>query len=168
MSDRFARNSLAIASAIIVAGVLISASLLVTVGSTVKTITISETSVSTIISTERCTALSGVFPLSEVPPVIALVNVDVPKNGALELFNATVTGYSGSKQVFSQCCVGANVADVIPWNAPDIQQWTLVKITAQKMEADNYNLTLSSHGVINSTVAPFGFVSVSTVPIPSS
>jgi hypothetical protein len=170
------RRHLMIASAIVLAGVLISASLLVTVGGTrvTETMTTSETSVSTtvstIISTEQCTPVLGiVVGLIDVAPVDALVNVAVPNDGGLELFNATVTGYSGSKQVFSQCYVGANVAEVIPWNAPDIGNWTSVKITAQKMEANDYNLTLSSHGVVNSTVAPFGFVSISTVPYhPSS
>jgi hypothetical protein len=157
------------AAAILIAGVLISATLILVPLSRPPT-TVTETSVSTItttqtsVSTERCTPLQGAPPLGAVPPVIASVYVDVPNNGASELFNATVTGYSGSKEVFSQCYVGVDFSDVIPWNAPNIQNWTSVKITAQKMQADNYNLTLSSHGVINSTIAPFGFVSVYTVP----
>jgi hypothetical protein len=81
------------------------------------------------------------------------------------LFNATVTGYSSSRQVFSQCYVGFGTGEIIPWTATDVQNWTSARITAQKMGADNSNLTLSIHGVTNSTVAPFGFVSISTVPI---
>jgi hypothetical protein len=158
------RRYLVIASAILSTGVLISASLLVTAGgSTVtKTTTISDTSVSTITSTERCAAL-GIYPnLPVLPPVWALVT-------ATGLFNATVTGYSGSSQVFSQCYVGFSTGEIIPWTATNPQNWTSVRITAQKMGADNSNLTLNSlGGATNRTIAPFGFVSISTVPYNSS
>ncbi len=158
------RRYIIVASAIVLAGLLVAASLPPRTGSSTgtKTTAMNETSVSTIIQTERCSTLGGVYPsLPELPPVDALVI-------ATGQFNATVTGYSGSRQVFSQCYVGANTAEIIPWTALDMQNWTSVRITAQKMEANNSNLTLSMHGVINSTVAPFGFVSIFPTLYPSS
>jgi hypothetical protein len=158
------RRYLFVASAVVLAGVLISASLLVTVGgSTVtRTITVSETSVSTIISTEQCTAVGvEIYTSAFPPPIDALVTA----NG---LFNATLTGYSGSRQVFSQCYVGSGMSEIIPGTGTGVQNWTSARITAQKRGADNSNLTLIIHGVTNSTVAPFGFVSISTVPYNSS
>jgi hypothetical protein len=161
------RGHLAIASAIIVAGVLISATLLVTVEGVVKTSTITETLVSTTTETDTCSVVKGISVGAPAPPT-ALVYTNATI-GIQDLWNATITGYSGSTQVFSHCYWGINVSEIYD-NGPGrgSPSLTLVKVTAQKMEADSDNLTLrvffQPGGLQNSTDAPFGFVSISASP----
>lgn len=138
---------------------LISASLLVAAGRAPATTTITETTTS--ISTQVCSEIS---PIYQTGPLMDgfIAYVSVPNNATLNgLFNATLTGYSGSARVYSACFVGLNVGEI--YFSP---HWTSVTVTAQKMEANPFNLTIFGNGVANSTIAPYGSVSVSTVPAP--
>jgi hypothetical protein len=150
----------AIASAVAVAGVLISASL-VTVGEATKTSTITKTSISTLIETKTCpvTTVYGTAPVH--PFVYVYTNATT---GIHDLWNATVTGYSGSTQVFSQCFMGVNIGEIYDFGVAGGPPLTLVKVTAQKMVGNHDNMTLNVHGLQNSTSLPYGLVSLSTNP----
>jgi hypothetical protein len=153
LSGQPTRSYLTIAAAIILAGVLISASLFVAVGGAKTSITTTtEMSVSTTTVTDTCSVASG-FP----PDVIFSFNVWVNYHGP---WNATLNAYSGPALDFTQCYTGSGTGFV------HLNNWNpngsaLLQVSAQKMDGSSGNLTLTVNGGTNSTVAPYGFVSVS-------
>jgi len=84
--------------------------------------------------------------------------------GIYDLWNATVAGYSGSTQVFSQCFMGENIGEIYDFGVAGGPPLTLVKVTAQKMVGNYDKLTLNVHGLQNSTSLPYGLVSLSMDP----
>jgi hypothetical protein len=160
LGGRPPRGHLAIASAIIVVGVLISASLF---GAEAARSTVTETSVSTITETKTCPNVTGIEGTAPQAPLDVLVYMNAT-SGIQDLWNATVTGYSGSTKVYSQCYLGINVGEMLMNGVVGGQRLTLVKVTAQKMDSNNDNLTLRVNGLQNSTDRPFGFVSITASP----
>jgi hypothetical protein len=157
---------LAIAAAIVIAGVLISASLYVAVGEAAKmtTATATRTSVSTTTITDTCSTASSLSP-SLIFPFEVVVSYSGP-------WNATLTAYSGPGAVFSQCYVGSGTGFMIlnDWNPNGT---ALLEVTAQKLDGSSGNLTVTVNAETNSTIAPYGSVSVSaglqpSVTVPSA
>ena len=159
MSSQPSRSYLAIAAAIVIAGVLISASLFVAVGQAART----TTSVVSTTITDTCSPALG--SPQAIFTFIAQVNYSGP-------WNATLTAYSNGGMVFTQCYFGSGVGDAFlsDWN-PNGTASLLVR--AQKADGGSGNLTLELQDLTdeatNSTVAPFGSasLSMSTAPIAS-
>jgi hypothetical protein len=141
-------------------GVLISGVFFATANESAMRPTVTKTSVSTVVETRMCPDVTGIIGTAPVPP-LAWVYTNAT-SGISDLWNATVTGYSGSAEVFSQCFMGINVGEMYINNDPALTY----KVTAQKMDAGHDNLTLRVDGLQKSTNAPFGFVSIFTSPKP--
>lgn len=154
MSGQPTRNYLVVTSAIVIAGVLISASLFLAVGGAVKTTTTTatETSISTTTIAGTCSVASSLPPGLYFPFDI-VVNYSGP-------WNATLTAYSGLGAVFTRCYVGSGAGYMVlnDWNPNGT---AMLDVNAQKMDGSSGNLTLTVNGETNSTVAPHGSVSVS-------
>jgi hypothetical protein len=158
LSEGKTRSHIAIASAIIIAGVLIAASLFVAVGEA-RTTTTTEISVTTTTMTESCSAASSLLPSLHFA-----FDVAVDYSGP---WNATLTVYSGTAAVFAQCYVGSGPGYVVlnDWNPNGT---ALLKVSAHKMDGGSGNLTLSANASSNDTAAPFGSASVSVSLPPTS
>lgn len=154
MSEKGSRSYLAIAAAIVVAGVLISASVFVAVGGAARTTTTTTT------VTNPCSTASSLSP-----SLLFAFQVGVNYSGP---WNATLTAYSGLGSVFTQCYVGNGTGSMwlSDWNPNGSSS---LEVKAQKMNSGSGNLTLwveSLTGVAeNSTVAAFGSASaVASLP----
>jgi hypothetical protein len=150
------RSYLAIAGAIVIAGALISASLFVVLGGAkTSTITTTEISVSTIMSTNVCSSVPSISP-----NLHHAFEVEVNYSGP---WNATLTAYSGPAAVFTQCYVGNGMGFMwlSDWNPNGS---ALLQVSAQKADGNSGNLELTINGETNSTTAPYGSVAVSAGP----
>ena len=153
MNAQPSRSHLAIASAIVIAGVLISASLFLAVGGAkAVTTTATQTSVSTSTLTEACTG-AGYGPSTLFFRFTAVVNYSGP-------WNATLTAFSGLGAVFTQCYFG-NGAGLIELNDWNPNGSATLQVIAHKMDGSSGNLTLMVNNETSSTSAPFGSVLVS-------
>ena len=151
MSGQPTRSYLAIAAAIVVAGLLISASLFIAVGQ-VKTTTITKTSISTTTIASSCSTASSLSPSLHFA-----FDVSVNHSGP---WNATLTAYSGPGTVFTQCYTGDGMGfiELNDWNPNGTAS---LEVLAQKADVGSGNLSLTVNAETNSTIAPYGSVSVS-------
>jgi hypothetical protein len=161
LSAEQSRSYRMIAAAIVIAGVLISASLFVAIGQPTKTSTSTSMSTSTTTVTNNCLAAANMSPPLRFP-----LFVSVSYSGP---WNATLTAYSNSAPAFTQCYAGDGVGYVYlnDWNPNGS---ALLVVTAQKLDGSSGNLTLTveadTTGVnltigMSSTVAPYGSASAS-------
>jgi hypothetical protein len=157
MSVQSDRSYLAIAAAIVIAGVLISASLFVAVAEAPKTTTITTTeiSVSTTTLPGACSSASN-----RGIDLIFAFQVAVSYSGT---WNVTLTAFSGPGAVFTQCYIGSGT-DFISLNDWNPNGTALLQVSAQKMDGSSGNMTLTVNSESNSTIAPYGSVSVSAGP----
>jgi len=165
LSSQPVRSYLVIAAAIVIAGVLISASLFVAIGRPTETLTSTDVQPSTITATatvtDDCSQAGNALPGLHFP-----FFVSVSYSGP---WNATLTAYSNSAPAFTQCYAGDGQGYVVlnDWNPNGS---SLLIVSAQKLSDDSRNLTLmvesDTTGVNltigkNSTVAPYGSASAS-------
>jgi hypothetical protein len=144
-----------IAVAIVIAGVLISASLFIAIGQATKT------STSTTTVTDDCLAAGGSLPSIHFPFLVS-INYSGP-------WKATLSAFSNSAPAFTQCYAGDAQGYIVlnDWNPNGS---ALLAVSAQKLDAGSGNLSLwvesDTTGVnlttgTNSTVAPHGSVTAS-------
>jgi hypothetical protein len=144
-----------IAAAIVIAGVLISASLFIAIGQSTKT------STSTTTVTDDCLAAGGSLPAIHFPFLVS-INYSGP-------WKATLSAFSNSAPAFTQCYAGDTKGYIVlnDWNPNGS---ALLAVDAQKLDAGSGNLSLWVESDItgvnltigtNSTVAPHGSVSAS-------
>ena len=153
---------LAIPIAIVIAGVLISASLFVAFGGA-KTTTTTAVSVTTTTMTQSCSAASNLSPSLHFAFDVT-VNYSGPWNATLTAYSAP---FGSTSAIFTQCYIGSGAGYVV------LNDWspngtTLLEVSAHKMDGDSGNLTLSVNAASNYTAAPFGSVSASITLSPIS
>jgi hypothetical protein len=160
LSSQSSRGYLVIASALVIAGLLISASLFLAVGGAkTVTTTTTETSVSTSTLTEACSAAGSAPGTNLIFRFEVVVNYSGP-------WNATLTAFSGPGAVFMQCYFG-NGTGLIGLNDWNPNGSATLQVIAHKMDGSSSNLTLTVNSETSSTVAPFGLASVS-VSLPAT
>jgi hypothetical protein len=160
--------------AIVVAGVLVSASLPFALGEGTKTVTVSSEDTVTAVNTTTVTSTATITTTTTVTtscsPAATQENslytfrTQVIYNGP---WNATATGYtnSGVHQAFTECYTGNGTGWILiaGWNA---QGGNILNMTVQKLDSSNGNLTAVLFGQVRTTTAPYGSVKVSAIAVP--
>lgn len=175
MSGQPARSYLTIPLAIVIAGILIAASLFFAVGQEVRTVTVTGnaatnsagptntvTSNNTITTTKTVTMTCSPAAAQEDPEYT--FRTQVIYNGP---WNATATGYTNTTadQAFTRCFTGSGPGWIliVGWNP---EGGNILNMTIQKLDSGNGNLTAVLFGQVRTTTAPYGSVKIGAVALP--
>jgi hypothetical protein len=162
LSGQSSRSHLIIASAIVIAGILISASLFVAVGDMPRTSTTTETMTITETTTEPVYCSAAGNQTNDQ----AIFNLQVYYQGR---WNASVSGYTygATTPAFTMCYTGDGngVIAIAAWVQNPTGGQT-INATIQKGDGTSSNLTAVLGGIRRTTTTPYGSVMVFGTALP--